>query len=125
MIGVCGPGEIRLVAGVTCGRRCRVVVVGMALYAGQRCMHSSQWIVGVGRVIEGDSGPVAGVMTGVAGGREGCCDMAGIGCSCEIRLVTSIAVGGKRCVVVIGMALRTRHSSMRAGQRKDRRMIEA
>ena len=52
VVGIRRPGEIRLMAGVAGRRRRCVVIVGVALGAGQRGMSASQRIVGIERVIE-------------------------------------------------------------------------
>jgi len=106
VIRVRRPGEIRLVAGIAGSRRVRVIVVCMALGAGQRGMSSGQRIVGIHCVIEVDVGPVRRRMAGVAGRGKPGSRMARVCRSVPIRLVAAVAGRGQRAVVVIGVALR-------------------
>jgi hypothetical protein len=125
VIGIRGPGEVRLVARIT-GRRCvYVVVVRVALDARQCCVRSCQRIVGIRRVIEGDSRPVGRVVTGVA--RSGECgrNVTGIRGTREIRLVTAVARRRQCRVVVIRVALRALQGCMCTRQREHRSMIES
>lgn len=56
-------------------------------------------------------------MTDRAIGREAARNVRGVRSSVELRLVASEAVGGRRIVVVVGVALRAGHGCMLAGQR--------
>ena len=124
MIGIRSPGEIGLVAGIAGGRRVHVVVVGVALHAGERRVNSGEWIVGVRRMIEVDGGPVRRRMAGVAGGGKSCCSVRRVCGAIPIRLVAAEASSRQCCVVVVDMALRARNGGMSASQREDRSMIE-
>ena len=82
-----GPVVICLVAGVAVGGGGCVVVVGVALHAGKRCMCSSQRIVGIESVIEGYRSPIRGVVASVAGGGKASCSVVRVVCPVEIRLM--------------------------------------
>jgi len=122
--GVRGPGKIRLVAGVAGCRRCRVVVVRVALRASHGSVEAGQGVICIGRVIERNGGPVTRVMAGVARGGEGYGDVIRIRSASEICLVAAVAIGRQRGVVVIRMALRACKRGMRSGQRKHGSMVE-
>ena len=110
---------IGLVAGIAGGGGGCVVVVGMALRAGHRCVGSRQSVIRIYRVIEGgDGGPVGGRVASVAGSREGNRRVIGICSSCEVGLVATVAGGRQSCVVVIGVALGALQRGMRSGQRE-------
>ena len=102
------PVEVRLVARVARGRRVGVVVVRVALRAGQRRVHARQRIVGVQCVIEVDVRPVGRCVAGIARGGEARSRMVGIRRAVPIRLVAAEAGCGQRRVVVVGVALRAR-----------------
>jgi len=110
MVRICCAVEIRLVAGIAGRWSVRVIVVRMALGAGQRGMSSGQWIVGIHRVIEVDVDPVRSRVARVAGRWKPGSRVAGVRRSSPIRLVAAEAGRGQRAVIVIGVALR-------AGQR--------
>ena len=86
--------------------------------ASDGCVRSGQGIVGIDRMVECDGGPVCSGMTGVA--RSGECggDVIGVCSPCKVCLVAAVAGCRQCCVVVVGVALRTRDGSMRTGQRK-------
>ena len=52
VVGIGGPGEVRLMARVTGGWRRRVVVVGVALRAGDGCMRAGERVIRVESVVE-------------------------------------------------------------------------
>jgi len=124
VVGVSRAREIRLMARVAGSRGVHVVIVGVALSACQRRVHSGKRIVGIRGVVEVDIGPVGRRMACVAGGREARCNVAGVRGSIPIRLVAAEAGGRQRRVVVVGVALRARKCGMSTGQRKHRSMIE-
>jgi len=125
VIGICGSGEVSLVARIAGRRGVCVVVIGVALDTGESGVSSRQRIVGIRRVIECDGGPVARVVAGVARGRKCRGNVTGIRGPGEISLMAAIAGCGKGGVVVICMALGARNSRMGTGQRKHRSMIES
>lgn len=115
MLGIRGTREIRLVTRVAGRRSGSVVVIRMALRALQCCVHSGQRIVRIQGVIEIHARPCGGVMTGVAGGREGDGRVVWIGGVLEVGLVTTKAVRWQCAVVVVGMALRAGNCCMGTG----------
>ena len=90
VIGIRGPGEVRLVAGVAIGRRSREDVIDVAKIAGHRGVRAGQRERRV-VVIEGCARPVRGGVAGVAGGGEARRRVIGIGGAVPIRLVASVA----------------------------------
>ena len=116
VVGVVGSGIVRLMAGVTIRGHGCVVVVGVALRAGQRCMRARQREDRC--VIECGRRPVGrGVAQGAIGG-EARRDVGRIGCAGKVGLMATIAIGWKRQVVVIGVALRAGDSRVRSGERE-------
>lgn len=112
-----GSGEIGLVASIaSCGKG-SVVVIDVALCAGDGGMRAGQWECRV-VVIKGRPGPGRGVVACGAGGGEARRGVGGIGGSVPIRFVAGVAIGRNRSVVVVNVALRTRNGYMRAGQRE-------
>jgi hypothetical protein len=125
MRGIGRPGKIRLVARIAGGRGSNVVVIDVALNAGQGGVKTGQRIVGIKGVIEGDRArPVSCRVAGVASSWECGGDVVGVVGSGPIRKVAAVAICRQGCVVVIGVALRTRKGCMGAGEWKDRCMIE-
>lgn len=124
VIGVRGSSKIRLMAGVACRRRRCVVIVRMALRAGQRRMHPRKWIVSVHRMVEGDQRPVGGRMARVASRGERGCNVIGIRSPRKIGLVAAVARCRQCRVVVVGVALRARDGGMSARKWKHRSMVE-
>jgi len=114
MVRICCAVEIRLVAGIAGRWSVRVIVVRMALGAGQRGMSSGQWIVGIHRVIEVDVDPVRSRVARVAGRGKPGSRVAGVRRSIPIRLMAAVASGRKRAVVVIRMALCAAQCCMRS-----------
>lgn len=106
MVGICGPCEIRLVAGIAGRRRSRVHVVHVALYAvhGRVCAGQWEWRV---VVIERCPSPRSRRMTSVTGGREARRRMVRVGGPVPVGRVTAIAVCRQRCEVIVRVALRT------------------
>jgi len=99
-----GAGEDRVVRGVGMARgtdSSRIAVVG--------------WEPGV---VEGCSRPRGCGVAGLAGGRETCRRVIGIGGGLVIGLVTGEAVGRYRCVVVVHVTTGTGHGGVLAGQRE-------
>ena len=110
-----GPGKVLLVAAVAGGRQRRVIVVDVALRAGDLDVRAGQRkrrIV----VVETRPAPVGGAVAGGAGGREAC---SGVGWSVRpgvIRFVAAVAVLRQRGVVVIGVAARAGGGGVSPGQ---------
>ena len=117
MIGVRCPRVIGLVARVAVGRHRCVVVIGMALRAGDCDVRSGQR-ERRSRVIESSPGPVRRRVASGACGGEASRRMRRSISSGVVRLVAGIAVSGHRCVVVIGVTRRARNRHMRARQRE-------
>src|ERR1035441_8590031 len=111
--GIRGSCEIGLVAAVAGGGQGCVVVIGVALGAGERGMSAGE------RedrgVIEGGGSPVGGRVAKCAVGGEAGSYVIGVGGCGEICLVAAVAGGGQSCVVVIHMALRAGDGCMGAG----------
>ena len=116
VIGICGGGEVLLVTGVAGSWSGRVVVVGVALRAGQRGMHAGKGIVGVKRVIKGGIEPVGGVVAGAAVMREIDLDVGWIDGGDEILLVAREARGRRSLEDVVDVACRAGQSEMAAGE---------
>lgn len=107
---------VRLVAPKAVCGKCGVVVVDMALRTGHSRVSARQ---GKDRsVVEGGRCPVARGVAQGAVGRESSRDMGRVGCACEVCLVTSIAGGRQRRVVVVGVALCAGHGGVCARQRE-------
>lgn len=124
MIRVGRAGEVRLVTRIARRRRARVIVVRMALNAGQSRMHPRKRVVRIRCMIECDRCPVRRRMACVARGRERRRDMIWIRGSGEISLVASVTSRRQGCVVVVGVALCAGNRGMRSSQWKHRSMIE-
>lgn len=116
--------EVGLMAGVAgCWRRC-VVVVGVALGTRDGRMSSGKRVVGIYGVIEGDGGPVSGVVARVACGWESRRNVTWIRGASEVSLVAPVACRGQCCVVVVGVALSACNGCVCAGEREDGGVIE-
>jgi len=115
MIGVCGSVEVRLVARVTSGWSVGVVIVGVALRAGERGVSASQRVVGIESVIEVHVRPVSRCVAGFACSGEPSGSMTWVGRAVPIGLVTAEAVCGERRVVVVGVALHASHRGVGPG----------
>ena len=115
VVGVRGPCEVRLVAGIARRWRRRVIVVGVALRTSQSRVNSSQRIIGIKSVIECDGCPCSRIVTGVAGGGERCRNVVGIGGPCEIRLMTAVTCRRQCRVVVVHVARCTWNVHVRSG----------
>lgn len=105
MVGSRRSREVRLMAAIASRRQSGVVVIDVALRAGDADMGASQRERGV-VVIEGGLRPRRGVMACVAGCGKAGADVVWIGCSGVICLMTAIAGCGKSGVVVVHMTLR-------------------
>jgi hypothetical protein len=123
VIGTCGSVEVRLMASVACGRSRCVVVVGVALRAGEGRMHPCQRVVGVDGMVEGDGSPVCGGVASGACGGEARGYVIGVCRCCKVSLMASIAGRWQSRVIVIGVALSASKASMSSCQGKSR-MIE-
>ena len=117
MIRIRGSGEVLLVAAIASRRRGHVVVVHVALGAGHRCMSSSQRIVCVERVIEGDHCPVAGVVAGIAGHGETGRGVRRIGGTAPILLVATGAVSRRALKDIADVAGCARKRGVHSRQR--------
>ena len=125
MVRVRRSSKVGLMAGVTRCRRVGVVVVDVALRAGQRRMHTRQGIIRVLGVIEVDGRPVRCCVARIAGRGEARGRMIRICRAVPIRLMASETCGRQCRVVVIRMALGTARRGMGTRQREHRRVIEA
>jgi len=111
MVGICRPGEVRLmtrVAGGRCSRKDIVDVALDAIHCRVRACERERRAV----VVECGPGPRSSRVAGVAGGRESGSSMGGISCSVPVRSVTAVTGGWQCCVVSIGVASRTCHGCM-------------
>lgn len=93
MIGAGGAGKVRLMAGVTGGRRVDVAIVHMTLRATHGRMCSSERIVGVKRVVELGVEPVFGGVTGSAVVRKSELHMGRIVAVGKVGHVAGVAIG--------------------------------
>ena len=109
-----GSFPVRLVTAKAGRRQCRVVVVCMALAARYRRMGACKRKHRA--VIETRWAPGAGCVTEPAVGWESCRDVTRIRGARKLGLMASIARRGKRCVIVVHVALRARNRRMRARQ---------
>jgi hypothetical protein len=91
VVGIRGPREIRLVAGIARGRRRRVIVVRVALRASQGRMHSRQRIVCIKRVIKCDRVPVGCVVAGIARRGKRRRHVVRVAGPCKVCLVAAVA----------------------------------
>jgi hypothetical protein len=96
----------------------------MALRAGQRRMRPGKGIIRIQQVIECDRRPVGCAVARVARGGESCRGMIGVRRPRPIRLMATVAGGGKSRVVAVGVALRAWDRRVGAGQREHRCVIE-
>ena len=96
----------------------------MALDASQGRMSARQRVVGIQRVIEGDRGPIARVVAGVAGRWKSRGYMGWIRSPIEVCLMAAETSRGNCGVVVVYMALHTSKSRVSTYQREDSCMIE-
>lgn len=117
MIGICGPGEIRLVAGITGRRRRHVVVVRVALRAGNRGMRSRQRIVRVKGVVEGGVEPVDRRVAGTAVLRQGQLHVRRIVRADIVCAMAPVAGRRRSCKHVVDVAGSAGQSSVHPGQR--------
>lgn len=114
VIGIRGAVVVGLVTAVARRGRGVVVVIRVALRAGQRGVHTCKRIVGVHRMVKGHAGPVGSRMAGLTCGGETSRCVIRVGCPIPIGLMASVAGCGQRCVVVVHMALRTGNGRMRS-----------
>ena len=96
-----------------------VIVVNVALGTRHRGVRAGQW-ESRRRVIETRRLPRRGVMATLAGLRESLLHVVRVRRTLEILQVASYAGRAGQIVIVVNVALGTRHSRMRAGQRKSR-----
>jgi len=122
MGGIVGCYEICLVTPVACCGESCVVVVGVALRAGDSNVRASERERGV-VVIEGGGCPRGGVVASCAGGRESGSYVGRIRCSSVVRLVAGVTVSRQSCVVVIDVALSAREGGVRSGQGERRGVV--
>ena len=111
---------VGLVARVTSRGCVGVVVVRVALRAGQRRMHARQRIIRVLRVVEVDVCPIRCGVARVARGWEASRSVVGIRRAVPIRLMATEARCGQSRVVVISVALRAGDRGVRARQWENR-----
>ncbi len=114
--GVGGSVEVRLVATDAGGGNRRVVVVGVALRAGQRSVRTGQRehrrVVERGRIERG------GVVAERAVRWEAAGNVVRVSSALEILLVAAVAGRRQGGVVVVGVARRAGHGGMRPRQRE-------
>lgn len=113
---------VRLVARIAGRRRPGIDVIYVALYAIYRRVRTSERERSV-VVIERRSGPIRRCVTRIAGRRETCSGVSGVGCAVPIRLMAAVACGGQRCVVVVHMALCAVKARVRPGKREGRVVV--
>lgn len=124
VVGICGSGVIRLVARVAGRRRVCVVVICVALGAAQRRVQARQWIVRILRMVEVDICPVRRRMARFARGRECGRGVVRVRRSRPVSAMASVTIRRQGRVVIVGVALSTRHSGVRPGQREDRCVVK-
>lgn len=90
----------------------------MALSASKSGVRAGQRVIGINRVIEGDVRPVGRGVASFAGRRKHRSHMVWICGATKVLLVTAVAVGRKRSVVVICVALGALNGRVRAGKRE-------
>lgn len=117
MVGICRPGEVRLMARVAGGRCSREYIVDVALDAIYRCVRARERERSV-VVVECRPGPGGSCMACVAGCRESCSSMGGVGRSVPVRSMTAVAGGWQSCVVAICVASRAGHRCVSASEWK-------
>ena len=110
-----GSIPVSCVAGIAISWQCCVVIVHMALYACDRDMRTGQRERGR-VVIECRAGPGRSIVASGASCGETDDGMRWACCAIPRRCVAGVAIGRQRCVVVIHVARRARHSDVRAGQ---------
>ena len=99
--------EVLHVATHACRGVQRVVVVDVAIGAGPRRhgVHAGEGEAGI-VVIKGRIRPGVGIVTLVAGLRETCRDVVGIGCALEVRQVAAHACRGADRIVIVDVTIR-------------------
>jgi len=117
--------EVCLVAAITRGWECRVVVIRMALRTLHREMRPGER-EGRGVVVETGGLPPAGCVAQRAVSGEPCRNVVGTGRGGEVSFVTCIARCWRGRVVVVGVALRTAQCGVHASERivSVKRMVE-
>jgi hypothetical protein len=117
MVGIGGPREVSRVTGVAIGWRPREDIIDVAAGAGHRGMGASQreWCA---VVVEDRTSPRCRRVAGRTGCRETCRNVIGIGGSCEISLVTGVAVGGHSRIVIRNVAKCAGDCRVRARERE-------
>jgi hypothetical protein len=110
------PCVVGLVTRIAIRGHRRVVVVRMALRAGNGDMRACEWKRRF-TVVEYRLGPGRGVMASLAGSRETAADVIGICRPGKVHLVTGVARRGRVYVAVIRMALRASHCRVHSGKR--------
>jgi len=123
VIGVGGTGEVRLVTGIAGGWRRCVVVVRVALCAGECSVQTGEWIIRVHSMIEIYVRPISGGVAGFACCRERGSGMVWICGSVPISLVTAKAISRQRRVVVVCVARGTWNRCVRSGERERGRVV--
>lgn len=121
VVGIRGPREICLMAGVAVGRSPSEDIIDVAKGAGHGGVRAGQR-ERCAVVIEGGPGPGRCGVAGIASGGEACCCMRGIRGSVIVCLVATVASGGKRSVVTGGasVALHALHGCVEPCQRECR-----
>jgi hypothetical protein len=114
--------EVRLMTAKARRRQCRVVVVHVALSAGNRRVRSGEWKRRV-VVVKAGKRPGSGVVTLHAFSGETRRYVRGIIGRSEVFLVAAVAGGGKSFVVVVCMALSAGNGGVRSCQRKCSRAV--
>jgi hypothetical protein len=117
MIGICGRGEVTLVATIAGRWQSGVVVVYVAGGARDSDMSARKRKRRV-VVIERGCGPGRCVVAGSAGRGEAGLSMIGIIGSVVVSLMAGVAICRNGCVVVVGMALRARDGEVSSGERE-------
>jgi hypothetical protein len=98
------------------------VVVGIGVAGGTHARRPAVIRVEPG-VVEGGAQPARGAMAGRAGSGEAGRNVVRIRGALIIDFVTRVAIGGNRRVVVVHVAVGTRHAGVSAGQRKWRVVV--
>ncbi len=122
VIGIRRSVIIRRVAVIAYGRREAVVVIEVALSAGDGRVGAGQRKAG-GRVIERRAGPICRGMAQGAILRESRRRMRGIGRAVPIRSVAGIAGAGGQSIVVVRVTLRAGDRDVRARQCEPRACV--
>lgn len=117
MVGISGPREVGLVAGVASRGSVDIVIVGVALHAGKRGMPSGQRVVRIQGVIEFRIQPVDCRVTRGAIVRQTQLHVRWVLTADKIRRVAGVAIRRRPLVHVVNVARGTRESYVRTGER--------